>query len=142
MVAFPDLHRESTLEVSVVGAVSAVAGGLLLGVSWVLGAVALIPCGVWLLHAAWLGILNARLRYRWSRQFRRRVSGRQLRVVVKGQPGRFRVHVRFFGGFDMAPICPAVVLEDRSSGELTAVYPGSWRVPEVCEQLGVEVVCE
>jgi hypothetical protein len=142
MVAFPDLYRESTLELPVVGAVSAIVAGLLLPASWILGVVAFVPCGMWLLYSAWLGILNARLRYRWSRQFARRVRGRQLRAVLAAQPGRFRVRVRFFGGFDATPLCPAAVLEDRSTGELAAIYPGSWRVQAVCEQLGVELLRE
>jgi hypothetical protein len=142
MVEFPELHRESTLELPVVAALSAIAGGLLLPVSLVVGAVAFLPCGLWLLHAAWLGILNRRLRDRWSRRFSRRLNGRQLRAVLEREPKRFIVHIRYFGGFDVIPLRPAVVVEDRATGEVAAIYPASWHVPRVCEQLGVEVIQE
>ena len=140
MVPFPELHRESTLELPVVGALSTIASGLLLPVSWVLGIIALVPCGLWLAHAAWLGIRNARLRRAWSRQFARRVGWRQFRSALAAGPERFVVHVRYFGGFDATPLRPAVVLEDRGTGELAAVHPASWRALRVCEQFGVQLI--
>jgi hypothetical protein len=142
MVAFPELHRESTLELPVLGAISAIAGGLLLRLSWVLAAIAFIPCVLWLLHSAWLGILNSRLRYRWSRQYSLRLNWRQPRNALKAEPERFIVHIRSFGGFDATPLCPAAVVEDRVTGELAAVYPASWRVPRLCEQFGVPLIPE
>ena len=45
MVTFPELHCESTLELPAIGALSAVVGGLLLPISWLLGTIAFIPCG-------------------------------------------------------------------------------------------------
>jgi hypothetical protein len=140
MVVFPELHRENTLDLPVVGALSAITGGLLLPVSWVLGVIALIPCGLWLLHSGWLGILNARLRYRWSRQFSRRLTWQELRAMLEAEPERFVVHVRYFGGFDVTPLRPAAVLEDRDTGDLAAIYPANWRVRQVCEQCGVLLI--
>jgi hypothetical protein len=142
MVPFPELRHESTLELPVFAALGAIAGGLLLPVSLVLGAVAFLPCVLWLLHQAWLGILNGRLRDRWSRQFSRRLNWRQLRAMLERKPKRFIVHIRYFGGFDVTPLRPAAVAEDRSTGELAAIYPPSWHVPQVCEQLRVEVIQE
>jgi hypothetical protein len=142
MVVFPDLHRESTLELPVVGALSAIMGGLLLPVSWILGIIAFIPCGLWLLHSMWLGILNARLRYRWSRQFSRRLNWRQLRAMLEAEPQRFVVHLRYFGGFDAVPLRPAAVLEDRGTGGFAAIYPASRRVPRVCERYGVQLIAK
>ena len=140
MVEFPELHRESTLDLPVVGALSAVAGGLFFPISWVLAVIAFLPCGFWLLHSARLGILNGRLRYRWSRRYSRRLDWRQLRGMLEAEPGRFIVHIRYFGGFDAVRLCPAAVVEDRGTGELSAVYPASWRVPRVCELSGVQMI--
>jgi hypothetical protein len=142
MVAFPDLHRESTLEMPVVGAISAIAGGLLLPVSWIVGAIILTPCAIWLSHAVWLGIVNHRLRYQWSRQYPRRINWREVRTAFVKEPGRFLVHIHYYGGFDVTPLRPASVVEDRTTGELIAVHPPSWSVPRVCEQLGVELIRE
>lgn len=140
MIAFPKLHRESTLELPVVGALSAIACGLLLPVSWKLGAVALMPCGLWVLYSTWLGFLNGRLRYVWSRQYSRRVNRRQLRALLETDPERFTVHLRFYGGLDVVSLCPAAVVEDSVTGELSAIYPASWSVPQICEKLGVRVI--
>ncbi|MBY0457064.1 MAG: hypothetical protein K2V38_06995, partial [Gemmataceae bacterium] len=90
--------------------------------------------------SAWLAVANSRLRHQWSRQFTRRLNWRQLRAVVGAEPGRFVVHIRYFGGFDATPLRPAAVLEDRVTGELSAVHPPSWRVPHLCERHGVELV--
>jgi hypothetical protein len=140
MLTFPELHRESTLEMLPVVALSAVASGLLLPWSLLLGVIALVPGALWLLCSTWVGILNARLRYRWSRQYAQRRSWRQLRGLLKSEPDRYVVHLRYFGGFDVTPLCPAAVVEERGTGDLAAVYPASWRVPQVCEQLGVQLI--
>jgi hypothetical protein len=140
MVPFPELHRDSTLDLPVVGALGAITAGLLLPAAWGLGVIAFIPCGLWLAHAARLGILNARLRHRWSRQFARRLDWRQLRSALATGPERFVVHVRYFGGFYASPLCPAAVLEDRATGALAAVHPASWRALRVCEQFGVQLI--
>ena len=142
MIEFPELHRESTLGLLVPAGLSAIASGLLWPVSCRLGAIALIPGGLWLLYSAWLGVVNSRLRYRWSRQYARRVNCRQLRGMLAAAPNRFVVHVRYFGGFDVTPLRPAAVVEDRGTGDETAVYPASWRVHELCEKLGVELIRE
>jgi hypothetical protein len=142
MVAFPELHRESTLQLPVVAALSAIAGGLLLPVSLTLGTIALVPCGLCLLYEVWLGILNGCLRYRWSRQYSRRLTVGQLCAHCAAEPKRFIVHIRYYSGFDVIRLCPAAVVEDRATGALAAVYPASWRVPLVCEQLGVRLVKE
>jgi hypothetical protein len=140
MIAFPELRRESTLELPVIGALSAVLAGLLLSVSWLLGALAFVPCAGWLLHSAWLGVLNSRLRYRWSLQFPTRVSCSRLRALLTAEPARYVVHVRSFGGFDVTPLCPAADVEDLHTGAFAAVHPASGRVPRLCERLGVRMV--
>ncbi len=140
MVTFPELLRGDALELPVVGALSALAGGLLSPFSLVLGTIAFIPCGLWLLYSIWLGILNARLRYSWSLLYSRRLPYCQLRTKLRAEPERFIVHVRYFGGFAAVRLCPAAVVEDRHTGNLTAIYPSSWRVLSLCEQIGVPLV--
>jgi hypothetical protein len=62
--------------------------------------------------------------------------------MLAAEPEWFIVHVRYFGGFDVTPLRPAAVVEDRGTGELAAIYPASWRVPRVCEQFGVPLIHE
>jgi hypothetical protein len=124
----------------VVGALSAIAGGLLLPVWWPLGAAALIPCVVWIASEVWRGFWNARARARWARRFLRQLTCRQLAAAIAADPARYAIRARFFGGFDATPLRPVAVLEDRATGELAAVHPASWRVRDVCERLGVPLV--
>lgn len=150
---FPELMRQSTFDFAVV-VVSGMVGAVLLAaalrtvsglpriVIGVLGIVASLPWVVWVVYSVWQGIWNAVLRYRWSRQFPRRLSCKQLRAALAADPGRFVVHVRYFGGFDIMRLCPAAVLEDRTTGELAAVYPPDWQVTEMCEQFHVSLVRE
>jgi hypothetical protein len=140
MITFPDLYLEDMMELPVIGTISAVVAGLLFPASWALGAIALIPCVLWILYGVTLGISNTRIRSRWARQFPRRLSCRQLRAELAAEPSWFRVHVRGFGGFDVKGLRPAAVLEDRGTGELAAVHPPGWHVWQVCEELGVELV--
>jgi hypothetical protein len=140
MIALPELSHSSTLEIPVVGALSAIAGGLLLPVWWPLGAAALIPCVVWLASEVWRGVRNARARARWARRFPRQLTCRQLAAAVAADPGRYVVRARFFGGFDATPLRPVAILEDQATGGVSALHPASWRVRDVCERLGVRLV--
>ena len=61
--------------------------------------------------------------------------------MAKAAPQRFIVHVRYFGGFDAAPLRPAAVVENRETGVFIAVYPAklrAWR--RLCEEIGVQLV--
>lgn len=140
MITMPNLRPGGPWEAVIVGALSGVAGAIILPVwSW-LGAVALIPCAFWLASEAIRGARNGRSRARWADRFGRRVTPRQLAAVVAADPGQYVVHARTFGGTDGPPLRPMVELEDRATGERAAVHPPGWRTVTRCRRLGAEVV--
>ncbi len=150
---FPNLYRYSTLELlpaaglgAIVWAVvSAIAGALsrhqpfwgavaqavaLCGLAVFGGVLAL--CGFWDLRNGWV-------RRSWVRSFERRVGPEELEPLLGADPGRYVIHVRYYGGFDVNSMAPAVLIEDRSSGQFLVAHPSPPNLSECCESLRVQV---
>jgi hypothetical protein len=140
MIAFPEFHRESTLELPVIAAISGIAAGIILPWSSLLGCIVLIPSLLITLSWVWNSTRNTIIRYQWSRRYPRRMSCWQLRKQLRAKPKNVVVHIRYYGGFDVKRLCHAAVLEDHQTGELTAIYPTSWQIPQWCEQCDVPLL--
>lgn len=140
-IKFPDLWRSGTLEAVPVTLLSAVACGLLLAFSLpTLALLAVLPAAAFLVRDLVHVVRNRRIRRTWAGSFQSVNSPRKAVQALHESPGRYRLHVRSYGGFDAVRLAPCCVLEDVETGELSAVHPASWRVMEYALESKTEVV--
>ena len=139
---FPDLERESVLELPMIALLSGGLGIVVLPFSKVIGLLVMLPCFLVFLHSTRISLANFFIRRRWSRSFARRISLRQLQTLIALEPSRYLLHVRYFGGFDASRLTPAAVLEDQNAGEFMALYPASWKATKIYENAGVPTVSQ
>lgn len=142
MIVFPDLERESILELPMIALLSGGLGIVVLSFSKIIGLIVMLPCFLVLLNSIRVSLVNFIVRRRWAQSFVRRLSLRQIKTLISLEPSRYLLHVRYFGGFDAPRLTPAAVLEDRISDELLALYPASWKAIKICEKAGVRTISQ
>ena len=140
MVKFPELHRQSTMELPFLSAVGAVAAAVAIRYSLIIAAICFLPTLYWILSGLRLGRLNRQIELQWLKQFPQCIKEQELARLVEKEPARYTVHCQYYAGFDAVRLPPMAVLEDRQTGELMAVYPFSYEALDRCKQAGVEIV--
>ena len=138
-VHFPELIRTSTHEFSL-ASIFAMLGCMAIFFSNSIGIILIIP-GIILIipltingfRSISISIRNVSRRTKWAQSFKAKINHRSLRRKVLAQPERYTMHVQYYGGLGTVRLCPAAILEDQSSSELTAVHPPSHRAVDLCE---------
>ncbi len=141
MIPFPTLHRTDTMELPIVAAVSFLLTAVVLPFSQTLGIIIVVPTVLIVVFWVSVGLRNTFNRLRWSTLFDGRLSARRALNLIRESPERFVLHLQSYSsGFDRAPLSPAAVLEDLSSGNQFAVFPPSWKIVMACKQQSANVL--
>ena len=140
-IDFPDLYRSGTLEAGPIMLLSLVASGVLLGFSLpFLAILAALPGVAFLIRDMVHVLRNRSIRRKWAGSFGSLLPPRGALELLRGRPGRYRLHVRYYGGFDVARLTPCSVVENVETGECAAVHPASWGVVKFALESETEVV--
>jgi len=140
MIRFPELEREDTMELPVVALNSGLLGAVVSSFSKIVGLIILVPCFLIFLNSIRISISNTIIRRQWAQSFTRRLASRRLKALVKSEPTRHILYVRYFGGFDRANLTPVAILNDQTTDDLIAIHPARWRAIKICEQAVLQVI--
>lgn len=80
---------------------------------------------------------NRSLQSQWAHSFERRLRPREVAPFVAADPGRYRMHVRFFRQIGRTQASPHCLIQDTGTGELIPVYPSSWEAVHAGRHAGV-----
>jgi len=150
---FPDLDRFYTLETIPLMGLSMIVGfvvwSLQSHLQWglpflrvallMIFACCVLTWGSVVVSMALLDVRNGVRRRNWAYTYRRQVHSRKVRRFLETDPNRYIVHVRYFGGFDVAAEAPVVAIEDTETEEIIAVHPAYTNIRDLCDRLKVSI---
>jgi hypothetical protein len=125
---------------------------LLLAALFGIGAMASFPFSVWGGLACFLLALgcylpwattdrhNRQAREAWILSSPRHATFEELEVMANQQPGKWRLHVKAYAGFDPKYVSPAAALSTRESDEITIIDPLPADFRTRCKALGIDCI--